>query len=127
MHLTDAGPCRLLIVDEHEPSRQTLLVGFAQRGYACEAVGTEAAALLALATFDPHVVILEWANRRDVESGVTARMRARSARPLCIIVVSFADEPPGFRDREQIDAYLIKPALVDEIEAVLLALLSLPR
>jgi DNA-binding response OmpR family regulator len=117
----------LLIVDEHGPSRQALLVGFTQRGYTCAAVGSEADALVAIATFDPHIVILEWANRGNLTGGIAARMRGRAAGALCIIVVSFADEPLGFRDREQVDAYLIKPALVDEIEDVLLALLSPAR
>jgi DNA-binding response OmpR family regulator len=115
---------RVLVVDEYEPSRRAVLAGFERRGYACEAVASEQEALVSIDTFDPDVIVLEWALQRQWQLGLAARLRDRAHRPVCIIVVSYANEPNGFVGREQVDAYLTKPALVEEIEATFTKLLE---
>ena len=88
-------------------------------GHVCEQVGTAAAAIAAIDSFRPEIVILEWSFRDGSGRGLAAALRARSlthGQPLLVIAFSSLDEPPEFRSSEQVDAYFTKPALASDIE-----------
>lgn len=115
----------MLIVDDHPLSRQAALLTLRLRGYECLAVATADEALSSIDTFCPRVVVMEWAFRNPQDSGLglANALRTRSnGRPLGIVVVSCADETPGFREQEGVDAYFRKPVplhvLVDAIAAL---------
>jgi len=50
--------CRILILDDHALSRRALLGAFRLRGHVCDEVDTAEAALAAIETFAPDVVLL---------------------------------------------------------------------
>jgi len=65
------------------------------------------------------VVILEWAFRDGTGVGLARRLRALSSqhgRKLVVVIVSFENEPEGFRVDENVDEYLVKPVYPDVIE-----------
>lgn len=110
------GGRRLMVVDEDRTSRTVLRQAYRLRGHRCVAAATAAEALL-LAAFEPiDVVILEWSFRDGSGQGLAGRLRARARKPLVIVVLSVFDEPHGFREREAIDDYLVKPATAEAVE-----------
>jgi CheY-like chemotaxis protein len=114
--------CRILLLDDHEGSRYVMRHALMSFGHDCKAVSSTRAALLAVETYGPEVIIYEWYTRTDERIGLSLRFRERTApgvKALAIIVLSSADEPEGFRDREDIDAYLTKPMKPAELELVL--------
>jgi DNA-binding response OmpR family regulator len=113
---------RVLVVDEDALSRKAMLLSFRIRGYVCNSAASPDEALAALDDFRPHIVLLEWAFRdpRHQGLGLARKLRHRSLelrRHVSIVVVSCADQPTDFRQREGVDAYFTKPVAPHVLEA----------
>ena len=116
----------LLIVDEQPISANTLHTVFRQYGYDCAVATTADAAVRTLETHRAEAVVLEWCFRDGSGVGLAARLRARAAaqsRDLVVIALSAIDEPDGFREREPVDGYFVKPMSVALIDRWIRALL----
>lgn len=105
---------RVLVVDDHPLSRSALLLSMQLRGYVCHGVASPDEALAAIEEFRPDVVLLEWTFRdpRHHGLGLARKLRARSlelGQQLSVIIVSSADQPTDFREREGVEAYFTKP------------------
>jgi CheY-like chemotaxis protein len=108
-----------LLFDPHVPSRTITSLVLSTRGHVCEHADSTAAAIAAFDAFRPDVVIYEWDVRGDDASGLARQFRARAetdGRALVVIAVSAADEPIGFCEREELDAYFTKPVFATELE-----------
>ena len=108
---------RVLIVDEHGPSRIALSKALARRGYVCTAVTSADEALAAVDAFSPTIAVVEWAFRDGSGVGLAERLRERARvddRRLVVIALSHANEPDELHDT--FDEYLIKPTSPDELE-----------
>jgi DNA-binding response OmpR family regulator len=105
---------RILIVDDHAPSRIAVANALTRRGHTCAAVTGACEAVAAISTFGPTVVVAEWAFRDGSGVGLAARLRAENPR-LVLIALSHANEPAELHD--EYDEYLVKPASPDEIES----------
>lgn len=113
------GARRILLFDPHPQSRTTTSLVLSKRGYVCEPVDSTASAIAAMDAFRPDVVIYEWDLRGGSALGFAKELRARAEGYGCsliVIAVSAADEPAGFSQREDIDAYFTKPVYVGELE-----------
>jgi CheY-like chemotaxis protein len=94
---------RVLVLDDDDGSRAITKYVLEEAGHVCEVVVSALAALAAIVTFAPDVVLYEWDLRGDAGIGLAARLRAASAglgRALVVIAVSVLDETPAFRARE---------------------------
>ena len=103
---------RVLVLDDNATSQTITKYVLEGAGHVCEVVATARAALAAIATFTPDVVLYEWDLRGDAGIGLAAQLRERSgrlARALVVIAVSVIDEPSEFRARESVDDYFTKP------------------
>lgn len=103
---------RVLVLDDDAGARTITKYVLEQAGHVCELVANARAALAAISTFTPDVVLHEWDLRGDAGVGLAARLRERSARldrALHVIAVSALDEPSEFRERESVDDYFTKP------------------
>ncbi len=119
-------PIKLLIVDEQPISARILHTLFRQYGYECVVATTAAEALAAIDVHHTEAVVLEWCFRDGSGIGLAARLRERAAaqsRDLVVIALSALDEPDGFRDREQVDDYFVKPMSIALIDRWIRALL----
>jgi DNA-binding response OmpR family regulator len=117
---------KLLIVDEQPINVKTLHTLFRQYGYDCAVALTADEALAAIDAHRSEAVVLEWDFRDGSGVGLAARLRARAAvqaRDLVVIALSAIDEPEGFREREQVDDYFVKPMSVSLIDRWIRALL----
>jgi len=115
---------RVLVVDEHEQSRLVIAVALRLRGYGCLAVSSGTEALTALAEFQPHVLLLEWASRAGRRPELVTELRALAAAEECtlrIIVTTFEVDTPAPEVLVDIDAYLTKPFTFDVLEATICA------
>jgi len=113
---------RILVLDEHDLSRAVLRALLVRDGYECCEVETFTAALTAIETFDPHIVIYEPHLRAACCVGIARSFRSRArarGRSLVLIAISALDEPEDFRSREDVDAYLTKPFRAEELHEVL--------
>lgn len=121
-----ARTIQLLIVDEHPISARTLHTLFRQYGYECAVATTAAAALDAIDAHHAEAVVLEWCFRDGSGVGLAARLRARASaqsRELVVISLSAVDEPDGFRQREEVNDYFVKPMSIALIDRCIRALL----
>jgi CheY-like chemotaxis protein len=103
---------RVLVVDEHDGSRTVMCHVLRGRGHLCETVLDASAAMCAIETFRPDIVLYEWCLRRGDGLGLAAKMRSasvRDGRVVRVIVVSVMAEPAGFCLHELVDAYFTKP------------------
>ena len=115
---------RIVLLDDHKGSRFVTRYLLVLLGHDCKAVESTEAALTAIDTFKPDLIIYEWYARCDVRLGLSVRLRARAAAYRAVpavIILSALDEPAGFREHEAIDAYLTKPIGPSELEAALRA------
>ena len=113
---------RFLVVDEHWCSRAATRLALSLKGHRCLAVATALEALDAVDIFAPEVVLLEWDFRDGSGIGLARQMRDRAAangRRLVVIATSAQPKRLFIRACEELDAYLVKPASVLEIEATL--------
>ena len=107
---------RVLLLDDHAGSRLALSRALRSRGHECLAVGTADAALAAIETSAPTVVVLEWKLTAGDGAGLAARLRSESLRHnrrLLVVALSYVNQPELGED---FDAYVIKPALPEDIE-----------
>lgn len=103
---------RVLVLDDHEPSRIVMSYWLEMRGYACLTAANAADALAAFEDFAPDVVIFTSDPRRSSVGELAARFRAlaeASPRHLQLIAVSVFNEDINDGRSEMIDAYLVKP------------------
>jgi DNA-binding response OmpR family regulator len=115
---------RFLILDDHADFCDMLCEVLRFRGHSCEAVQTRSAALLAIEVFDPDVVLFEWSLRTEAGTGLARELRARAGErgaSLIILAISAASEPEGFRQKEQLDGYALKPIDATAIETLVAA------
>jgi len=116
--LVPVSGIRVVIFDDHAGSRDVLGVRLATRGHACRVVETAEAAVAALTSDHPQVVIYDWRTRSGVYAGLASTMRkiaGASGRELLIIVTSSQDQPHPFD--EDVDAYFTKPLDMGELIA----------
>jgi DNA-binding response OmpR family regulator len=104
---------RVLIVDDYEDGSASLADALTLSGHVCTWVRSPLEAFVSLGTFEADVVILEWKLMTGDAIGLTAELRAHSAKPLVVVAFSTADAPDGFVEREGVDAYLVKPKQPD--------------
>jgi two-component system response regulator MprA len=110
---------RVLLVDEYMEARFPVSFNLETAGYTLKQVTTAVDALAAMSTFEPDVIIFEWWLRNDAGLGLAERLRRASTKPLVIVVVSTQDEPDGFRTRENVDGYFVKPVkLIDVLRSI---------
>lgn len=118
---------RFLVVDEHWCSRAATRLALSLKGHRCLAVATALEALDAVDNFAPEVVLLEWDFRDGSGIGLARQMRNRAAangRSLIVIATSARPEMLVIRGCEELDAYLVKPASILEVEATLASILD---
>jgi len=75
----------------------------------------------------PEVVVYDWSFRDDSGLGLAKALRVTSPTPMAIISLSVLDEPDGFCAREDVDAYIVKPALPEVVERAFEAALTRRR
>ncbi len=107
---------RLLLLDEDPTSRTLFRHMYTMRGHKVWLAATADEAIEVGGAEVIEVVIYDWSFRDNTGVGLAARLRAASAWPLVIIALSVLDEPDGFREREDVDDYLVKPALAESVE-----------
>jgi DNA-binding response OmpR family regulator len=120
---------RFLVIDEHWCSRTAMRLALVLKGYRCVDVACAREALLAVESFAPEVALLEWDFRDGSGLGLARRLRRRAAasgRSLIIIATSATHDTLAVHEREQLDAYLVKPASIFEIETTLATILEDP-
>jgi DNA-binding response OmpR family regulator len=103
---------RLLIIDETELSRRVLSQVFTQREYQCTVAADIESGLRAIEEFKPHVVLYDWWFRDGSGVGLSWKLHARAESALhsiILVVLSAQSEPTGFREREKIHDYFVKP------------------
>jgi DNA-binding response OmpR family regulator len=120
-------PRNLLVVDGDSISRTVLKHAFALRGHTVQVAASAAEALAAAASFAPDVIIYDWSFRDESGVGLAKNLRAASPSALAIVVLSVLDPPDGFCDREEVDDYIVKPAMADSVELAFEAALSRRR
>jgi len=114
--LVPVSGIRVVIFDEHAGSRDVLGFRLATRGHACRVVGTADAAVAALTSDQPQVVIFDWLTGSGVCAGLASMMReiaGASGRELLVIVTSSQDRPHAFD--QDVDAYFTKPIDMGEL------------
>lgn len=118
---------RVVLFDEHSGSRSITSYLFRTAGHRCFPVAGIDELVSAVETHKPDVVMYEWNTRSSDGIGLARRLRNASERELRVMVVSTLDEPPGFCDREGIDAYATKPVVARELHNALRAWFPPPR
>jgi two-component system response regulator RegA len=119
----EAAPCRLLVVEDDETFRTRLAKTLAQRGFAVScAVGVAAARdLIAAEVF--HAAILDFNLPDGTGLELIGALRAVNDEVRVIILSGYATLSSAVAAaREGAIDYLVKPADIDEIEAVILGL-----
>ena len=104
---------RVLVVDDDELARRTLLSILRRAGYMARAVGLAAEAELAVAEWQPDTVVLD--RQLGTDDGIELGSRLREARAGVRLVLLSGEAsslaPAGF------DAVLLKPAAPREVLA----------
>jgi DNA-binding response OmpR family regulator len=114
----------LLVLDEDKISRTVMKHAFAIRGHDVRVVSTALEGVAAVAAAQTDVVVYDWSFRDESGVGLAKQLRAASATPLAIVALTVLDEPDGFREREDIDDYIVKPALAESVELAFEAALA---
>jgi CheY-like chemotaxis protein len=107
---------RVLVVDSDAISRTVFKHTYVPRGHHVWLAKTAGEALELAASEPIEVVIYDWSFRDNSGVGLAAKLREACADPVAIIALTVLDEPDGFREREDVDDYLVKPALVETVE-----------
>jgi DNA-binding response OmpR family regulator len=114
----------LLVLDGDRISRTVMKHAYVMRGHDVRVASTASEGIAAVASTQIDVVIYDWSFRDESGVGLAQRLRAASATPLAIVALSVLDEPDGFREREGIDDYVVKPALAESVEVAFEAALA---
>lgn len=88
------------------------------RGFTCECAETADAGVACVGVFRPDVVVYEW--QMPGGAGLSRRLRTACSNAIGVIALSTQDEPDGFRDLEQVDAYVRKPYDFGYLESAIL-------
>jgi CheY-like chemotaxis protein len=107
---------RLLVVDADQSSRTVLKHAYELRGHSVVVASSADDAVAAVAIHAPEVVIYDWSFRDQSGLGLASALRVTSSTPMAIVALSVLDEPDGFCARENVDAYIVKPALPEVVE-----------
>ncbi|HUS33535.1 MAG TPA: response regulator [Kofleriaceae bacterium] len=107
---------RLLLIDGDSISRTVLRHAFSTRGHTVSVAATAAEAIAIAASNPPEVVVYDWSFRDESGVGLAKQLRAAVPHPIVIVSLSVLDEPDGFREREDVDDYVVKPALAESVE-----------
>jgi len=112
---------RILVLDEHYASALVLRLALEERGHVCRITTSADEALGQVVVFQPHLVLYEWKLRDRTGIGLADRLRSVADKACIpeIVVLSTQTEPDGFRAREHVDAYFVKPFGADELDALL--------
>jgi CheY-like chemotaxis protein len=110
---------KILVVDDHPGSMTVLRHALSSRGHVFEGVESRTEALDRAASLQPDVVLYEWHLRDGALLGFARQLRAALGSGVVLIALSAQNEPPGFRDSEDVDGYLTKPFDIVELEALL--------
>lgn len=87
-------------------------------GHECIAVGDTLTALGLAEAFEPDLIVYDWNTVSRERVGLSIHFRDRlGLRAARIVVLSMLHEPVGFRSRERIDAYLLKPLVPRDLFA----------
>jgi len=107
---------KLLVVDADQISRTVFKHTFSMRGHTVRLASTPAEALASAAAESPDVIIYDWSFRDRSGLGLAKNLRAACPNAVVIVALSVLDEPEDFRCREDVDDYIVKPALAESIE-----------
>ena len=108
---------RLLIIDADSISRRVLKTAYGMRGHTVRVAATAAEGLEAMMAETPEVVLYDWYFRDDTAIGLAKKLRAAAApAQVAVLTVTVIDEPDGFREREGVDDYMVKPVLAETVE-----------
>jgi len=119
---------RLLIVDDEENLCKQLARFFTMKGYAVESAHDGAAALQALTTFAPEVVLLDL--RLPDQSGIDLLQRIKREQPGTGVVMftAYGDVDTAVRATQLgADHFVLKPVKLDSLEALVERILSTYR
>jgi CheY-like chemotaxis protein len=118
---------KLLVIDADQISRTVFKHTFAMRGHKVRLAATPAEALELVALEPPDVILYDWSFRDQSGLGLAKSLRAACKSPVAIVALSVLDEPDDFRCREDVDDYIVKPALAESIEQVFETALAIRR
>ncbi|MFE3327012.1 response regulator transcription factor [Streptomyces sp. NPDC059176] len=117
-------PPRVLVVDDEDDLTEVLATALSAEGWEVRTAGTAEGALSLAASFDPHVVVLDWMLPDRDGPQVLAELRQR--RPeVCVLFLTARD---AVEDRiagitAGADDYVVKPFSLQEVLARLAGLL----
>jgi DNA-binding response OmpR family regulator len=114
---------RVLVLDEHYASALVLRLALEERGLVCRIATGADEALGQIVVFRPELVLYEWKLKDNAGIGLAARLRAVADKGCIprIVALSTQTEPDGFRVREQVDAYFVKPFGSADLDVLLAA------
>jgi DNA-binding response OmpR family regulator len=116
-----------LVIDGDSISRTVLKHAFALRGHTVQVAATAAEGIASAASLVPDVIIYDWSFRENSGVGLAKSLRAACPDELVIVVLSVLDPPDGFCGTEDVDDYIVKPALAEAVELAFEAALSRRR
>jgi response regulator NasT len=107
---------RVLVIDDHEASRRTVLGALAKNGYEIAAQATSGKIALGLAATTSPDVVLMAVGLSDLD-GIQAAAAINSARPLPIVLITSHYDSKTIQraTKSGVMAYLIKPLRDDEL------------
>ena len=113
-------PHRILVVDDEEDARETLAALLEADGHATLAVNDGAAALQAVGTFEPDVVLLDLGLPEPDGYQVARALREQHAKRniMLVAVTGYQSDPARLRSAG-FDNHLIKPASSEQISTLL--------
>lgn len=111
---------RVLVIDDHDPSRAQLVRTLGEYGYEVAAEGKSGAAALSLAQTSAPDVVLMAVGLGDID-GIDAARELMRSRPVPVVVITtHHDVPTVERAKEAgIMAYLAKPLRTEELAPAL--------
>lgn len=119
--LSEIPSRKILVVDDELDSAEVLAELLRRDGHRALAVGDGPAALEALSTFGPHVVLLDLGLPKMDGYEVARRMRQESGGKAALLIALTGYQNDARRLEEAgFDAHLIKPADVQKLAALLL-------
>jgi CheY-like chemotaxis protein len=121
-HFSSHPPLRVLVVDDHEDTRETLALLLRMWGHEVRLAHDGPSALEASRDFRPQVVLLDIALPRLNGWEVGRRLRQQEGiRPVLLVAVTgYAREQDQVRSREAgFDAHLPKPCDLEELQRLL--------
>lgn len=113
---------RVLVVDDEIDNAETCGSVVALMGHAVRVETSGAAAVAAVGTFEPEIVLLDISMPGMSGFGVASKIRKLATGAGIVLVALTGHSEPLLRQRLadfQFDAHLLKPASMDDLRAVL--------